>query len=1825
MKTKNLSFPDRMLAIIASKFYPKTSSLSFKFLLFYLLLSIPLQPAASNLKPSKDVDDLAGPVTNLSTMSMFATIQAAIDDAGTMDGDVIQVDAGSYTETLNINKSITLQGPNIGVPGSGARLPEAILLNCTIDFNASGDIVLDGFHVLRTDAVALDQIILDGAGSNTVQNCIFERNGAAVGTVARALTISAGGGIKNILNNKFTGDDSGGLFSGHKTWNNGIFVNGGAAIVVIMNNTIEKCRTALNFDDFNINTTFAGNTLDNNGTHISFGGTIPTTGSFVLGANDFINGVGTTIINLSNVDISFRLDITSSTLNGTSFSALTPAELFEVEARMAHKEVSGSKKGKVTYVANNQYVNNFTSPVVKIDKIQNSIKYGDPGDIINLQDGQYHEKVTVNVSNLTLQGITNDKFLYVLDGTGVMATRGIEILTGLTDISIKNLTVQNFAGVNGNVDAAIYAIGPNNDNLNIDNVALLNNASGSGFYANGPIDGFSLSNSMVANHGPGSRGIVVWNGFKQNISITNNMVTNNNCCGIELQDGSASAVDISHNTIDIGAGDNAIGVVGLDGSTGINTINTNVITGGGRFGIEVKNPAGDVTVDGNQLTFSGSSDVRDKGGIVVIRRAVLGSNVDIPNGVTVTNNTVTGYTQGSTSEGFGIVIEGTNHVVTNNTLNGNDIGIQQQAGHLPYPGDGDQSNVADTYFGRGNAQATCGNMISGNNFSGNGQDTRDVGISDGLVMNSNTGKSFCSIQAAIDDAETVNGHTILVGEGNYFENVYVHKSVTINGPNAGISPNTGSRIAEAIVYPATSEADAIFTIEADNVHINGLTLDGDNPNISTGWTGTNGSDIDVYDGIVYYDPANTLVVNNLSVISNIIKNVSYFGIDLFGWNNFNNPSTSGHLVDDNLFMDLGTYLSSGVVDYWGGAVLIYNDNYTRITNNVMTNVRIGVQTGNFHDMNPGDLQFQVIDNNQIQARRRGIFYNLHTGPNVESYTVSNNMIGGISDANESFWDGILMSSLSDAVGEVIGNIVDGTGISVPSEGLEVWNVNTNAPVHIMGGSVSNTDIGVFVNNYEGYVSNAGNTDCVIEQVDLTNNIETGIYVKDSPDNSNGSTVHALIKDNTSILTNDVSGVGILVEGADASANIEGNLSSIDGNDVGILVDEGVATITENSISGNNTGIKFQNGATGIVNKNNIAGNITFGVENTTGSSIDATLNWWGDATGPSGSATGAGDAISADVEFCPWLSEAYSVGSMVMTGPIMNVNTSDIYCSIQDAIDAASPMDVIEILIPNYIEPAQIVVSKAITLQGAGKTLTTLRPGFDTGSTGDARGFIFVESGIEFHLKDLTIDGTGQLVWQAIRSKGSGTIDNVAFSEIKYQEGSPSYAGTAVAAFGDGNTDITNCMFSEIGRVGVLYYGTGINGALFMNNMYTGKGVGDWLDYALDISAGAVVNVSNNTIASNLGVASSDGSTSAGILVTTYFALGTMATITENTLQNNTTGIAVGYDGLDESSVVANYNNMSGNGTGISSTNAQVDGTANWWGDASGPSGEGPGTGDAVSTHVDFCGWLIAEYDGSPDPTDAGIPDPEPITTIQACSGEPFSFDLDDLMNNPTAAELGQVTYVYNVTVVPDVNVLVPDPRATNVASSDGAIMNTITNYGSQSLKVVYTVTPTSQYGCVGPSFTVEVVINLNPQVDIIPGSPSRYCPNTTHLISGTVVPGATYSFQWEILQDPSALGSSISPANTQSTNLHIGEDAIDGTLQVRLRATNLATGCVGEKIYDLAVNCTDFPPCQDTIEIPAPYFNMDPHQMSFHAGKRLTAEGLITSSNMEKINFKAG
>jgi hypothetical protein len=83
--------------------------------------------------------------------------------------------------------------------------------------------------------------------------------------------------------------------------------------------------------------------------------------------------------------------------------------------------------------------------------------------------------------------------------------------------------------------------------------------------------------------------------------------------------------------------------------------------------------------------------------------------------------------------------------------------------------------------------------------------------------------------------------------------------------------------------------------------------------------------------------------------------------------------------------------------------------------------------------------------------------------------------------------------------------------------------------------------------------------------------------------------------------------------------------------------------------------------------------------------------------------------------------------------------------------------------------------------------------------------------------------------------------------------------------------------------------------------------------------------------------------------------------ISENEISNNTnTGVEI--KGMDEDNriTVSPCNDIFDNEDyGVYNFSGyEVDATGNWWGDDSGPDGEGPGNGDSVTEDVDFRPWL---------------------------------------------------------------------------------------------------------------------------------------------------------------------------------------------------------------------------------------------------------------------------
>jgi len=348
-------------------------------------------------------------------------------------------------------------------------------------------------------------------------------------------------------------------------------------------------------------------------------------------------------------------------------------------------------------------------------------------------------------------------------------------------------------------------------------------------------------------------------------------------------------------------------------------------------------------------------------------------------------------------------------------------------------------------------------------------------------------------------------------------------------------------------------------------------------------------------------------------------------------------------------------------------------------------------------------------------------------------------------------------------------------------------------------------------------------------------------------------------------------------------------------------------------------------------------------------------------TSPAGSLT---PAIWVDTGNAAWVSAAglyivrpgtplafFDIAEFTEAFPVHNVTQDTYFSTIQAAIAAAVAGDTINVAPGEYVEVGQIVIDKNLTIVGADKSTTIIKPAQNTGASADARGWWLVNVGVQFNLSNVTLDGAGKLVSIGILSHGTGTIENNIIKNIGYNPSGPDYAGRGIAIY-DADMTIKNNLLQNIGRIGIYVYGADADQVVIDGNTYEGKGIGDWLDYGIEIEGGANAEVKHNLIKNCTGVASVDGSGSAGLLITTYFASGSTANIHDNEFNGNSVGIAVGYSASDTSSVVVEYNKLLNNDYAITTTAPEVDGSPNWFGTLAGPQ---PGILDGDVVYNPWC------------------------------------------------------------------------------------------------------------------------------------------------------------------------------------------------------------------------------------------------------------------------------
>jgi parallel beta-helix repeat protein len=334
------------------------------------------------------------------------------------------------------------------------------------------------------------------------------------------------------------------------------------------------------------------------------------------------------------------------------------------------------------------------------------------------------------------------------------------------------------------------------------------------------------------------------------------------------------------------------------------------------------------------------------------------------------------------------------------------------------------------------------------------------------VHNVNTGEGFSSIQAAIDDPDTKDGHVIVVEDGVYYENVKVTKSVTIRSENGS---------ANCIVQSVGG--DHVFNVTVDYVNISGFTVKRGMGFFKAGIY-LNASYCNIYDnncshnfnGIrLYYSNKNTISNNNCSnsrlddirlVYSNnnTVSNNNNMNRILLNYSNNNLISynkcwvsllkSSNNIISNNnctnnerghgIFLEysFNNVISNNNCSSNGVGIRLQYSNNTSITNNNCSSNGVGIRlrysnntsiTNNncssnneYEGISLLDSHNNTISNNDCSNNGMEI-----GGIGITLWASSNNLIIN-NTINSNGWNGILLVALSSN-NKIVGNYISNNG------------------------------------------------------------------------------------------------------------------------------------------------------------------------------------------------------------------------------------------------------------------------------------------------------------------------------------------------------------------------------------------------------------------------------------------------------------------------------------------------------------------------------------------------------------------------------------------------------------------------------------------------------------------------------------------------------------------------------------------------------------------------------------------------------------------------------
>jgi hypothetical protein len=932
----------------------------------------------------------------------------------------------------------------------------------------------------------------------------------------------------------------------------------------------------------------------------------------------------------------------------------------------------------------------------------------------------------------------------------------------------------------------------------------------------------------------------------------NGVAFTSNATGVRVQGQSSARV----------VGNTFSGVIGIDVNGGTALVEGNQISGGNNdVGIRISN---------NALVDAGDNSASDYTG--------LGSSTG--------NNVLTGYTGSSghfAVENLNTVANGNRDVLAENNDWG-PVSIVSVIEGVIYDDTDNPLNTQVDFDPPSTALSPApAKVYVDDSWAGTALgDDPDAG--DGIPMQFGV-DAFAVIQQGVD-AVQVSGE-VEVRPGTYAENVIVHKSLELYGTDQAtviVQPSfTGADVVGGSLAPGHS---TVFLIQANDVEIHHLTVDGDNPALASGII-RNGADIDARNG--FNTDHNTVsLVTGLEIHHTTVRNIYLRGIYSstdFGTFDFHHNTVSnvtGGPESIAIFNYGGSgNISNNVIDLANDAIAANWSVGTTIIGNQVTNSASGIHTDNAGGYG-GPSVADLIQGNTVSDGAGSNSYGIFTFASYTSPVVKSNIITDVNTGLAALgsFGGTPTFELNQVTNTSL--VPGSTGALVTTSIAPFGSVDISA--NFLNNTISGADTGIHVEEEAGFTAS----------INVTGGSISG--------GTNGVTL------------------------VDGDAVVSG--TSITGNSgAGVLAIGGDAQISGGEIHGNAVGIDFENGATGSVTGvdlddatddndvdlliSSLAGSVTIGAGNqfagddlyidlestqshdlsSNGTTFDETNNFRIEDK--------MRHRMDTDLPPTNGL-VTWVAGNLYVTTPEGGSTDS----SIQRGVEAASNGDTVNVEAGTYTE--QVDITKAITLAGAGASTVIKSPAslvstFNVGSTNFFP--VVTVEGTDATVRDLTIDGDGQgaannrFVGLAYYNAG-GVADNLTVTGVRHSPLDGVQNGLAIYARVNDATPrsltISNSIVEDYQKNGITVAGADLSVEISGNTI---TGAGDTTLIAqngVQVSEGAVANIHNNAIAGHQYSGPAGGpnfltdTQSTGVLL---FGAGAGTIVDDNDIDGNDIGV----------------------------------------------------------------------------------------------------------------------------------------------------------------------------------------------------------------------------------------------------------------------------------------------------------------------------------------------